>query len=75
MKKLVETLEDPFINPEFFPTFNKFIEQLKEEPEELLFDKLKMMQKLILVVLIMVIYSLEIQIKPKKNAKSYILRY
>ena len=36
MKKLVETHEDPFANPEFFPTFNKFIEQLKEEPEELL---------------------------------------
>ena len=36
MKKLVETHEDPFINLEFFPTFNKFIEQLKEEPEELL---------------------------------------
>ena len=36
MKKLVETHKDPFVNPEFFPTFNKFIEQLKEEPEELL---------------------------------------
>ena len=36
MKKLVETHEDPFANREFFPTFNKFIEQLKEEPEELL---------------------------------------
>ena len=36
MKKLVETHKDPFANPEFFPTFNKFIEQLKEEPEELL---------------------------------------
>ena len=36
MTKLVETHEDPFLNREFFPTFNKFIEQLKEEPEELL---------------------------------------
>ena len=36
MKKLVETHKDPFANPEFFPTFSKFIEQRKEEPEELL---------------------------------------
>ena len=36
MKKLVETHEDSFANPKFFPTFNKFIKQLKEESEELL---------------------------------------
>ena len=36
MKKLVETNEDPFGNAELFPTLNKFLEQLKEEPEELL---------------------------------------
>ena len=36
MKKLIETHENPFANPEFFPNFNKFIEQLKEESEELL---------------------------------------
>ena len=34
-KKLVETCEDPFGTVEFFPTLNKFLEQLKEEPEEL----------------------------------------
>ena len=77
MKKLVKTHEDPFVNPEFFPTFNKFIEQLKKR-SSFLFDKLEMMHKLVLVVLnsvFMVIYSLEIQVKPKKNSKSYILRY
>ena len=36
IKKLLETPEDPFGNAELFPTLNKFLEQLKEEPEELL---------------------------------------
>ena len=36
MRKFVETHENPFENAEFFPTLNKFIEQLEEEDEELL---------------------------------------